>query len=301
MKFEWKQSARESQNKKQGEDYSKLSREQLLDKFQSSNWSKMNDEARINLVQEMENRNATLQGRTPAVVVQSGSLGSYGSYNNLENQMRINVSNFSSYEVLDTYVHESNHAYQHACVKNGTGYDEHMLNMMQTETVRDENGSLYNYARQSPYYDMQCNELDSNNKALAFMMGEKSRFEKDVEYQSYISERFCHFQDVNTALTLQDENRRAMQVMQADEAFARGDITEEQHSSLISNLQNTEFEDNAVKGSLVLEVQLAEIHNEFSQETTNEATGNKAGNSVENDCGNTGENTGGNESDGMEL
>ncbi len=300
MKMKFDQPNQRVKQEKQREDYSKLSREQLLDKFQSSNWGNMKDEDRINLVQEMENRNAAQQGRAPALVVQSGSLGSYGSYNSLNNQMKINVSNFSSYEVLDTYVHESNHAYQHSCMANGAGYDQHMLNMMQAETARDENGALYNYAQQSPYYDMQCNELDSNNRALSFMMGEKSRYEKDAAYKSYISERFCHFQDVNTAITLQEENRRSLQKLQADEAFKRGDITKEQYKSLVENIQNTGFEDSAVKESFALETQLSEIHNGFVQEAENEAAGG-CGNEPANSAGNNPGKTGGNESDGMEL
>ena len=146
-------------------DYSKLSNDQLLDSFKSDNWSQMKENDRVAVIQELENRTAAEQGRESAVVVSSSKVTSYGSYNSTTNQMNINVSNISSYETLDTFAHESNHAYQTYCVNNGIGYDEYTRNMMGVETARDQNGNLYNYARTSPQYDMQCNELDSNNKA----------------------------------------------------------------------------------------------------------------------------------------
>lgn len=94
----------------------------------------MKEYEKIGVIQEPENRTAAEQGREPAKVVSSSKVTSYGSYNSTTNQMNINVNSFSSYETLDTYVHESNHAYQAPCVNNGIGYDEYTRYMMGVET-----------------------------------------------------------------------------------------------------------------------------------------------------------------------
>ena len=190
MKFFWSQSSENSVQSEQGKvDYSTYSKDELLDTFKTENWEKLDDENRIAIVQEMENRTAVEQGRPPAEIVSSYDVGTYGGYTSTNNQISINVSDFSSYETLDTYVHESTHAYQSHCIQTGEGYDDHTLSMMEAEMARDEQGNLYNYARSSPEYDMQCDELDSNNKAATFMLEQRARYEHDPEYRTYIEER----------------------------------------------------------------------------------------------------------------
>ena len=262
-------------------DYSKFSNDQLLDSFKSDNWSQMKENDRVGVIQELENRAAAEQGREPAVVVSSSRVTSYGSYNSTTNQMNINVSNFSSYETLDTFAHESNHAYQTYCVNNGIGYDEYTRNMMGVETARDQNGNLYNYARTSPQYDMQCNELDSNNKAASFVIGEKDRYSSDPAYKDYVAERDSHFKDVNTALDNNQAMRTSMQNDQTYTSYVRGDITEETYNSLSESINDpnhidpTVFETHTIGESLSLlnEELNADINEEMAEENNSYADG----------------------------
>lgn len=262
-------------------DYSKFSNNQLLDSFKSDNWSQMKENDRVGVIQELENRTAAEQGREPAVVVSSSRVTSYGSYNSTTNQMNINVSNFSSYETLDTFAHESNHAYQTYCVNNGIGYDEYTRNMMGVETARDQNGNLYNYARTSPQYDMQCNELDSNNKAASFVMGEKDRYSSDPAYKDYIAERDSHFKDVNTALDNNQAMRTSMQNDQTYTSYVRGDITEETYNSLSESINDPNYVDPTVVEShtigeslsLLNEELYVDINEEMAEENNSYADG----------------------------
>lgn len=262
-------------------DYSKFSNNKLLDSFKSDNWSQMKENDRVGVIQELENRTAAEQGREPAVVVSSSRVTSYGSYNSTTNQMNINVSNFSSYETLDTFAHESNHAYQTYCVNNGIGYDEYTRNMMGVETARDQNGNLYNYARTSPQYDMQCNELDSNNKAASFVMGEKDRYSSDPAYKDYIAERDSHFKDVNTALDNNQAMRTSMQNDQTYTSYVRGDITEETYNSLSESINDPNYVDPTVVEShtigeslsLLNEELYVDINEEMAEENNSYADG----------------------------
>lgn len=285
MGFPWK-SPQSRQDKEeivpQNNEYSKLSAEQILEKFKSENWGNMDDDKRIALFQEMENRNAYFQGREPAKIAATNSDEFYGTYNNVFNRIEINVSNVSSYEALDTYVHESNHAYQTNCVENGTGYEEHMLNMMQAETARTPQGHLYNYENDSPYYDMQCNELDSNNQAAKFLIGQKSRYANDSEYRTYIVERSNHFQKVNATMKNAKELRNAMQIEQTKRAYLNGDISEEQFLSMVQNIQNKNYEDAAAKESYLVENELVQMKDEFSKQETMQSKNTENSNSNNN-------------------
>lgn len=251
-------------------DYSKFSNNQLLDSFKSDNWSQMKENDRVGVIQELENRTAAEQGREPAVVVSSSRVTSYGSYNSTTNQMNINVSNFSSYETLDTFAHESNHAYQTYCVNNGIGYDEYTRNMMGVETARDQNGNLYNYTRTSPQYDMQCNELDSNNKAASFVMGEKDRYSSDPAYKDYIAERDSHFKDVNTALDNNQAMRTSMQNDQTYTSYVRGDITEETYNSLSESINDPNHVDPTVVESHTIGESLSLLNEELNVDINEE-------------------------------
>lgn len=184
--------------------------------------------------------------------------------------MNINVSNFSSYETLDTFAHESNHAYQTYCVNNGIGYDEYTRNMMGVETARDQNANLYNYARTSPQYDMQCNELDSNNKAASFVMGEKDRYSSDPAYKDYIAERDSHFKDVNTALDNNQAMRTSMQNDQTYTSYVRGDITEETYNSLSESINDPNHVDPTVVESHTIGESLSLLNEELNVDINEE-------------------------------
>ncbi len=275
MIFGWGKGSEKGNSQDQKIDFSAKTDEQLLDSFKSSNWNKLSDENRIGLVQEMENRQAAGQGRTPAEVVASNDPGKYGSYNSTNNRMSINVSDFSSYEVLDTYAHESNHAYQGHCVKNGLDYDEQTRGMMEVESMRDSNGNLYNYARTSPQYDMQTNELDSNNKAAGFVMSEKERFRDDPAFKEYINERNDHFGKVNESLTNHAKLRTSMQNNQLYSSYVRGDISEEQYNRLSANVNDKNYVDPTVEKSNSIGAQLQSLQNELNGNTNETAVSNE--------------------------
>lgn len=274
MKFFW------IPDKSEHIDYSNLSDGELLDSFKSDRWSLLDVEHRIAVVQEMENRNAAEQGRKPANVVSMDDQQYYGKYNDLNNQLRIDVSNVSSYDTLDTYVHESNHAYQSYCIRRGEGFDESTLSMMQAELARDENGWLYNYEPgktleihngtyylvNNPKYDMQCTELDSNNKAAAFLSSQRDRYQNDADYRAYIAERAERFEEINHAIEQSSDQRAAMQGLQAEKAYIRGDISEEQYRVLSQDIADEQYIDSTVQGSKYTGERISALNHELQED-----------------------------------
>ena len=219
--------------------FSGATNDQLLDSFRSSNWNQLASDDRIAVVQELENRAAVLQGREPARVVPMNDFRYYGSYDDSTNQMKVNVDqNVSPYEVLDTFVHENNHAYQAECIKNDTGYDEFTRHMMAAESARDQNGNLYNYYGSSPAYDRQLNEMDSNNAAARFLIGQSERYGDDPAYREYLEDRIEHFEQVNSDLDANPEAVKQQQMDQLDRAHAMGDLSDEQYESAMDHVEN---------------------------------------------------------------
>ena len=140
--------------------------------------------------------------------------------------------------------------YQEFAIKNGSEqYDDHTITMMKVEMARDERGNLYNYATTSPEYDIQCDELDSNNKAAAYLLAEKDRYGEDPEYRAYIKERAEHFEQVNSSLENDSDKRASLQLNQAEIAWIRGDISDEEYETLTDNISNAEFQDETVDES----------------------------------------------------
>lgn len=247
-------------------DYSHLSNDSLLNVFKSESWNTLDEEHRVAVFQEMENRSAKEQGREAAQIVSLNEPGLHGAYTSVSNQIRVDVTNDSSYESLDTYLHESNHAYQTYCIATGAGdYDEHTRSMMQAEMARDERGYLYNYRTDSINYDMQCNELDSNNRAAAFMLSQKERFSADPEYRGYIEERADHYFNVTCCLEQYGDQRTDMQSAQAYAAYVRGDIGESQYAAISENLHSTngQFTDSTVEECANLNESIGALNQEY--------------------------------------
>jgi len=209
-------------------DYSGLTDDQLLDSFRSDNWEGLSDTDKIAVIQELEYRSAAMQGRTPAKVLPLNNIDYYGQYVDVYNNIYINVSNSSSYEALDTYFHESNHAYQIHCISTGEGYDEYTLAMFAVETARDGRGVLYNYTEERSLYIMQCTEMDCNSVAFKAMHSLNARYADDPEYAAYVSKRAVCFKDITTKVDSKADVRASMQNRQALAALEHGDISEQQ-------------------------------------------------------------------------
>lgn len=220
-------------------DYEARSESQLLDCFKTKNWERFSSDERLKILRALESEYAVRDGRTmPARIVSTGRKDQIGYYNSMSNCMGINVNDYSSYEVLDTYIHEKTHAHQANCMRNGLGYNSELMGMMKVENARDELGNLYNYKTSTPLYDLQYSELDSNYEAAKFMLGHRNRFEKDKAYKDYISERTNHFQTVNTHLTEDYEQRKIMQNMQVETSLSRGDISRDTYFTLMDKINN---------------------------------------------------------------
>ena len=168
--------------------YTKLSQNELLDKFKTENWSKMTTDERINTLQELENRYALEQNR-PVARVEAETVRSLGgSYSNFSNVIRVNVTdlpNNNSFEQLDSYYHESRHASQYQAMKTGKGIDQTTRNMCKVEL------DCGNYAGQGDDYDMQTCEMDSNNTASQKMLEHSERYKGDANYRTYLKSKYC--------------------------------------------------------------------------------------------------------------
>lgn len=234
--------------------------DELLDSFKSDPWDQLTRADQVSVLQEMENRRALIQGRSPCKIVEINSNNLYGSYNDGTNRININFEDFSSYEILDTYIHESNHAYQHYCVANNCGYDYTTRSMLQAELAKDGFGNHYNYATQSLFYDLQYNELDSNNVAADFVISQYTRYNGDPQYADYIKERASHFSHVNSELDSLRSERASLQHDQAYTSFVRCDINGDQFEAIENRIQNSKTDDPMAQRSKSIDQKLQSLN-----------------------------------------
>lgn len=239
MIFQWEPSLFLS---KANEELQFESREkEVIQKFASKIWNQYSNNQKIGILQNLENIRAKRQGRRPVNIKEYNLKEFYGEYNGNENTMFVNL-NHSSYEVLDTYLHEARHAYQEKSVKKGEGYDEHSLNMIKAENVVDENGNPYNYIEDGVGYDTACCELDANNEAMRTMLSYSEEFGSDPEYLNYLEERKNHFQDVNETLKEEREQRQEIQKEQAEKAYYQGDLSEEEYTEIKEHVEENRMD-----------------------------------------------------------
>lgn len=222
--------------------YSKLSDQELLTNFRSENWSKIKPNDRIAILQEVENRNAATQGRTPCSVSSVNSKNEYGYYTPSNNAIKVNVNDYvkgtngpiknNSYQVLDTIYHEGEHAHQTNCVKNQIGPPQGL-----PQTTRDmcevEN-SGNNYKGVISYNNCTC-ELDSNNAAVKKVMESKELFKDDPEYGEYMKDRERYFERAANRDMSQVHMQQSEAVYQAYQA---GDIDLQKHDDILLNEVN---------------------------------------------------------------
>lgn len=250
--------------------YSKLSEKELLTRFQSDCWNNLNQQGKIDTIQELENRYAVEQKRPVCKIESENNPNNYGSYSRSSNSIRISMEESeqnTSYEMLDSYFHESRHAQQYRAIETGKGLDETTRNICQTELGN-------NYVGGGKYYDMQTCEMDSNNYAATKMLANKNLFEDDEEFNKYLERRQEHFEKTNKSCHDESDYRLNQQIENTSKSFENGDITEKQVSQIKEHLYNSE-DDPVLKESCSIEGRLRE-ENQEKEDAKNSLTKEKA-------------------------
>ena len=237
--------------------YSKLSETELLSRFKSDSWSKLNQQEKIDTIQELENRFAVEQKRPVAEIKPEEDPSNYGSYVKSSNTIRIRMEDSdknTSYEMLDSYYHESRHAQQYQAIKLNKGLNETTRNVCKTEL----NG---NYVGGGKYYDMQTCEMDSNNYAADKMLSNKDLFDGDKQYDEYLERRREHFENVNKSCHEDVDYRARQQINNANRSLARGTITEKQAKQIKEQVYS-DHDDPVLAESCNIENKLREENSE---------------------------------------
>lgn len=245
--------------------YSKLSEKELLSRFKSDSWSKLNQQERIDTIQELENRYAVAQKRPVAKIEAEENPSNYGSYAKSSNTIRIRMEDSetnTSYEMLDSYYHESRHAQQYQAIESNKGLDETTRNVCKTE-LRG------NYVGGGKYYDMQTCEMDSNNYAADKMLSNKDLFDGDEQYEEYLERRQEHFERVNKSCHEDADYRARQQINNVDRSLARGTITEKQANQIKGQVYS-DNDDPVLTESCNLENRLKEENAERNTINKNE-------------------------------
>lgn len=237
--------------------YSKLSERELLLRFKSDSWTNLTQQEKIDTIQELENRYAVEQKRPVAKIEPEENPSNYGSYAKSSNTIRIRMddSEFNtSYEMLDSYYHESRHAQQYQAIESGKGLDETTRNICKTELHG-------NYVGGGKYYDMQTCEMDSNNYAADKMLSNKDLFDGDGRYDEYLERRQEHFENINNSCHKDADYRARQQMDNANRSLVHGTITDKQARQIKEQVYSDK-DDPVLTESCYIEDRLKEVNAE---------------------------------------
>lgn len=146
-----------------------LDDKQLYTMFAGRNWSTLDSDTRLCLLQEVENRRAKIDGRQPLKVsvkkMDPSLMGACcthpdGSQELVLNDLFVKVSRFGAHsasEALNTILHEGRHAYQNHCVREGKGK---VTKRMILEWMISQE-TYINSAKDYDLYMLQAIEMDA--------------------------------------------------------------------------------------------------------------------------------------------
>ncbi len=158
------------------------------------NWSGMNDYARMQLFEKTMNSYCDSLGIKNKPKLHwddpSDTSNFYGKYSSSENAIFIRLKNRSTkkenfdnpYKALETIIHESNHAYQNACINDNlkdesfNKYNDQEIAWLKSES--DRNSRLEDY-----------NESDSYYKAANFVMENTKNKNNDTQLVEWAQKR----------------------------------------------------------------------------------------------------------------
>lgn len=151
------------------QEVAQLTENQLYGMFAGRNWSTLDSDTRLCLLQEVENRRAKIDGRQPLKVsvdkMRPSMMGACcthedGSEELVLNERFVKGSRFGVHtagEALNTILHEGRHAYQSHCIREGKG---NVSRRMILEWMMSQENYI-NPAAGQELYMLQALEMDA--------------------------------------------------------------------------------------------------------------------------------------------
>jgi hypothetical protein len=157
----------------------------------------LTDEQKIYCLQELENYMAEVQGRKPRTVVNNPDLNAMGAHSPYDpDYIEINLDkNPTSFDCMDTIIHEGRHATQDDCL-SGKPYNKACYTEEEIESLHrnsEKHGGIYRvpgkgYDTAADYY-FQPIENDANAFAAQTMDTFSDQFRDDPEFKKYQEKR----------------------------------------------------------------------------------------------------------------
>ena len=272
--FHWgdESSAEQTQREERPQSYSEAG----MDAFTSENWEKMDDDEKIESMQQLSDEYSAEIGLSnpPTVVPETGN--NYGGYVESSNQVKVNLEKCSNpYEAVDTVIHEDTHAYQAEAI-NSELLSDSRYSDADLAVLKSQNYSAY--ANDGLGYDVQSLEMDANSTAFQYVSEHCSYMKDDPAYFQYLSDRDQHFQYVNSSLSDKVDEVNALETAQVNKAYYNGETSVEERELATQTIKdgNTTFRgatndagEEAHQACIDNSISRAtQLHNEYSEEGT---------------------------------
>ena len=164
--------------------------QELFLNFHSKNWFNLTLDEKKKIIEEINERVASLYGYTPNTIKYEKS-GFYGSHSSFKGEITVNCMSLEKdcgYEVVDTYFHELRHDFQSRAVENELTEKEHIDQELKEEL--EKNMLPGNYLLDSEFYKYQAMERDAWFTGMLFarrvyILNKRKISETDEKWKDY--------------------------------------------------------------------------------------------------------------------
>lgn len=229
------------------EDYSQYSDQHLFEQFRSENWNLKTDEDKIAVLQELENREATLHSRPASEVVQAyGS--NYGGYSSSACRINIRLTD-NQFEDIDTLFHESEHANQSRSPNSSVSFSENDKKLMEIEDMISFDGGSSHYNKYKPLlYEVMTSELDANNVAIEKVSALKNEYKDEEKYIEYLASKQDYYNVLADAINTKSSEKKSALINTVECAYNRNELSENECNELKELITNEENYDLCESG-----------------------------------------------------
>ncbi|MBO5287672.1 MAG: hypothetical protein J6B34_06055, partial [Clostridia bacterium] len=206
--------------------------DELLSQFKDENWTKINKNGRLEILQELEVRNSVYEDRDPAIVTFGDDMkqGHNGGYSHDRNAIRLNHNYLGKdqFKLLATYFHESRHAQQTNSPEELVGHRTKLMCELERMPRNDNSGKMNYIGADENYklYRTQVSEMDSNNYAAAKMLSLSENFKGEEKYYSHLADAEGKLKEANEAVERVQYERAQVLNSNLDQGLAAEKISE---------------------------------------------------------------------------
>lgn len=170
--------------------------------FKTKNWESFDNMTKMRLLQEVENKQAKKQNRTPIrIIFKELDKRNLGAYSPSEEKIILNKNILdNNFFALETVIHEGHHRQQHMLAKNDSKVFTYLNDRydIREKTKEEWTENMKNYSNSLSYetYYLQPVEINAVESAYSDMLSIDELYEEQ-DYKQYLTDKRKYIDNVH--------------------------------------------------------------------------------------------------------